>query len=358
MKKPAALKRMKERTFRSSLAIILAIFVFCVLLVAIGLAFLIVFILIKVGAFSGSEEDFQLIPSILVMLLISLVIGFVIAFFSSRVPLKPINNLINKMNRLSEGDFNARLEFGGALSTHPAFKEISTSFNKMAEELGNTELLRNDFINNFSHEFKTPIVSIYGFAKLLKREDITDEQRKAYLQSIEEESMRLSSMATNVLSLSKVENQTILTNLSTFNISEQIRGVLLLSEEKWSKKNIKLVLDFNEYQIEADEEQLRLVWINLIDNAIKFSPNGGKIEIDIILANELLVVKIINECEEIPKEKLEKLFNKFYQADQSHASQGNGIGLAIVKRIVDLHLGNISVCCENGEIVFEVKLPL
>ena len=153
------------------------------------------------------------------------------------------------MNRLAAGDFKARLQFGSILSSHPAFREISTSFNTMAEELENTELLRNDFINHFSHEFKTPIVSITGFAKLLAKGNLPEEQKALYLKSIEEESVRLAELATNVLNLTKVENQTILTEVSPFNLSEQVRAAVLLLENKWTEKNIDLQLDFDEYTL-------------------------------------------------------------------------------------------------------------
>ena len=178
------------------------------------------------------------------------------------------------MNRLARGEYKSRIEFEGILSKNPSVKEMTDSINKMAEELENTEVLRSDFVNNFSHEFKTPIVSISGFAKLLKTENITEEQRREYLDIIEEESRRLSAMATNVLNLTKVENQTILTDVSSFNLSEQIRTCVLILEDKWTAKQIDLQLDFDEISVVGSEELLRQVWLNLLDNAIKFSyPN-------------------------------------------------------------------------------------
>ena len=212
-------------------------------------------------------------------------------------------------------------------------------------------------VNNFSHEFKTPIVSIAGFAKLLSREDLTEEQRAAYLRAIEEESMRLSVMATNVLALTKIENQTILTDVSSFNLSEQLRSAVLLLEGKWTKKELELSLDFDEYEIEANEELLREVWINLLDNAVKFSPVGGLVAVTIADLGTTMMVTVSNEGQGIPSEKLSKIFNKFYQADESHATAGNGVGLAIVKRIVELHGGTVCVESEDGEVAFAVTLP-
>ena len=356
-KKRLALLKGRERPSRMSLTIVLAAFVFIILLLAIGVTALGIYAFTKFGVLVNVEGDLDLASVILFMSLSSLIIGGLIAFFSSRLPLKPINNLINKMNRLAAGDFKARLRFGNTLSAHPAFCEISTSFNKMAEELENTELLRRDFINDFSHEFKTPIASIRGFARLLAKENLTDAQRAAYLRAIEEESTRLSAMATNVLSLSKIENQTILSEISCFNLSEQLRGAILVLEGKWAQKDIYLSIDFEEYEIEACEELLREVWINLLDNAVKFSPEGGEVFLSIRENAESLAVTICNTGSEIPPEKQDKIFHRFYQADESHATAGNGVGLAIVKRIVDLHGGNVSVQSGDGRTAFTVSLP-
>ena len=351
------IEKIKERTSRMSLTLALSIFVFVILLAAIGLTALGLWLLTKAGVTVDINGELQLGQVILFMFLISLIIGGIAVFFSSRLPLKPVNEIINKMNRLASGDFKTRLEFGDTMSAHPAVKELTTSFNTMAEELENTEMLRNDFINAFSHEFKTPIVSITGFANLLEAGNLTEEQRIQYARAIREESLRLSSMASNVLNLTKVENQTILTDVSRFNLSEQVRSAVLLLEEKWSGKNIDLLLDFDEYMIEANEEMLKQVWINLIDNAVKFVPRCGTVELEVIDEGETLCVRISNTGSEIPPEKMEKIFAKFYQADESHATQGNGIGLAIVKSIVELHRGKVSVTSGGGITSFCVTLP-
>ncbi len=357
-KKPQInIEKIKERTSRMSLTLALSIFVFVILLAAIALTALGLWVLTMAGVTVDINGDLQLGLVILFMSLISLIIGGVSVFFSSRLPLKPVNEIINKMNRLAAGDFKTRLKFGDTLSSHPAIKELTTSFNTMAEELENTEMLRNDFINAFSHEFKTPIVSIMGLANLLESGNLTEEQRVQYARAIREESMRLSSMASNVLSLTKVENQTILADVSRFNLSEQVRSAVLLLEEKWSSKNIDLQLDFDEYMIEANEEMLKQVWINLIDNAVKFVPRCGTVELEVLDAGDHLCVKVSNTGSEIPHDKLEKIFHKFYQADESHATQGNGIGLAIVKEIVELHNGEVKVHSGNGITAFTVVLP-
>ena len=351
------LKKIKKRTSRTSLTIVLAAFVFAILVTAVLMTALGLWILSKANVIVDVDGYLKLDSVILFMLLISLIIGGLIAFFSSHIPLKPVNEIIDKMNQLAAGDFKTRLKFGDALSSHPVAEELTASFNTMAGELENTELLRIDFINSFSHEFKTPIVSIAGLANLIESGDLTEEQRVQYARAIKEESMRLSSMASNVLILSRVESQTILTDVSEFNLSEQVRSAILLLEEKWCGKNIDLQIDFDEYTVEANEELLKQVWINLIDNAVKFAPRCGTVSLEIKDEGDFLSVRISNTGSEIPAEKREKIFNKFYQADESHATNGNGIGLAIVKRIVVLHNGHISVESENDVTSFTVTLP-
>jgi signal transduction histidine kinase len=164
-------------------------------------------------------------------------------------------------------------------------------------------------------------------------------------------------MATNMLNLTRVENQIILTDVSSFNLSEQLRSSVLLLEDKWTRKEIVLDLDFDEYTIFANEEMLKQVWINLIDNAVKFSPVGGIVKVSMETHGKMIAVKVSNEGD-IPPESRPRVFNKFYQADESHAGEGNGIGLSVVKRIVELHEGEVMLECEGGIVSFEVCLPM
>ena len=297
-----------------------------------GITTLAVYLLVRNGVLTVSSH---VVPNIgkltLFNAVLSIPIGLLVAVAVSKFPLKPIRDLIDGMERLASGNFKTRVNAGKIMRKYPSFVAVSESFNKMAEELESTEMLRSDFINNFSHEFKTPIVSIAGLAKILKRGNLSKEEQDQYLSAIEEESMRLSSMATNVLSLTKVENQTILSDVSEYNLSEQIRSCMLLLENKWSKKNIELQLEFGEHMISANEELLKQVWINLLDNAVKFTPDGHTIQVRISETDHTIVVDVLNTGSEIPKESQAKIFNKFYQADESHSTQCNGVGLAIVK---------------------------
>ena len=350
---------MKNKKYkgRFSITIAFALLVFAILLASVLLAWLTVFILTKVGVFGEFTVDMPSItPIMLLMALISLAVGFVGTIITSSFPIKSINHVITQLNRLADGDFKARLKFGKTMSAHPAIKSVTDSFNKMAEELESTEMLRSDFINNFSHEFKTPIVSIAGFARLLKRDNLTDEQRAEYIGIIEEESMRLSHMATEVLNLTKLENQAILTDITEFNLSEQIRSCILLLESKWARKNIEIAPDFDEYTVRANEEMLKQVWINLIDNAVKFSPEYGTVHIGIKKESGGIAVSVSNTGVPILPEDRDKIFNKFYQADRSRSSEGSGVGLAVVKRIIDLHEGSIIVSCCDGVTSFTVLL--
>ena len=345
----------EERKHRIALTLLLSAFVFVTILFAFLISAAILYVMVE------TDFIFKEQPSMWGILLfigiVSTIIGAALTAVLSKITLGSVNNIINQMNRLASGDFKARLKIGKPISIHPTFVEITDSFNKMAEELENTEMLRSDFVNNFSHEFKTPIVSIAGFAKLLKKDNLTDEQRKEYLDIIEEESLRLSYMATNVLNLTKLENQAILTDVTQFNLSEQIRNCVLLLESKWEKKKLELYIDFDEYMISANEEMLKQVWINLIDNAIKFASDYGVIGIDIKQEKDKLMVSVSNSGSEIAPENIENIFKKFYQADKSRSAEGNGIGLAIVKRVAELHGGEVSVKSENLTTVFTVTLP-
>lgn len=339
------------------LSLLVSIFVFIVIAVAVGLAILIVYILLKTGAIDSIEGRTNFKDIVLLMLVISVVMGFLITMLTSKLSLKPFTHIKDMLNELSQGNFKVRMRFGNPVGNHPMFRSIETSFNRAAEELDHTEMLRSDFINNFSHEFKTPIVSIVGFAKLLRRGDLSEEQKEEYLAAIEEESLRLSYMANSVLSMTKVENQTILTDVTDFNLSEQIRSALLLLEDKWTAKALEVEMDEGEYIVRANEELMKQVWINLIDNAVKFSDRRGRIYIKMTEGEKTLSVSIANSGKEIPEENLARIFNKFYQADESHSSEGNGIGLAIVKKIVSLHSGDITVESANSLTTFTVTIP-
>lgn len=341
-----------ERKFRYSLMLI---FVGVILLfILVGSLLLITSLLITsaVGVEVSGGLGFIVFCIIEVLLL-----SIVLAFSTSRLFLKPINIFVNAMNALALGDFSRRINPPKPWGNIPVIKEICESFNRTAEELSHTEMLREDFVNNFSHEFKTPIVSILGFAKLLKNQNLDDKDRDDYLSIIIEESERLTALATNTLKLTKIENQEILSGKENYNLTEQIRGCIILLLDKFTLKNIEFNLTDEEIYVFGNAELLKEVWLNLLDNALKFTPNGGRVSIKINKEERVLTVSIANSGEKIPEEKKDLIFRKFYQLDTSHSTKGNGIGLALVKKIVDLHNGKIILSYKDEMNVFSVILP-
>jgi len=330
--------------------------VFLILTITSLLIFAVGMLLVRMNAINIAKLSRQepLLP-IIMLLIISVVVGTVVSFMISRVPLKPLRRVIDAINRLAAGDFSARLNFSGRSS----FTELSSSFNRMAEELGGIEMLRSDFVDSFSHEFKTPIVSIKGFAEELKHDDLAPEQRQEYLDIIIHESSRLAQLATNVLNLSRVEKQAILASRTRFDLTEQVRRCILLFENKWEERGLKLTVELDEVTLEGDEELLSQVWLNLIDNAVKFTPEGGSVEIRLHARENNALFVIRDDGYGIPEEAQRHIFDKFYQGDPSHAAAGNGLGLSIAKRVVTLHGGFIRCKSEEGAgTEFTVELPL
>jgi len=346
-----------EYKHRLSLTLLFTGLVFLLLLVTMLIIGLAIFFLLRAGVLLPGRNMPDSGRYIVAIAMVSVFLGTILAATVGRYPLRPLNAIVNAMNRLAAGDFKTRLSFRGLLARTPVARELVDSFNRMAQQLENTELLRSDFINSFSHEFKTPIVSIAGFAKLLRKGKLTPEEQQEYLAIIEDESLRLSSIATNVLNLTRVENQTILTDVREYNLSEQLRSCILLLERKWSAKKLELVPDFGEHTIAANEELLKQVWLNLLDNAVKFTPDYGTVEVSAREDGSTLSVRVLNTGSEIPEEKKEFIFRKFYQADASRSSEGNGLGLAIVQRIVQLHQGTIAVESTPEYTAFTVTLP-
>ncbi len=294
-------------------------------------------------------------PVLVAVLAASAIVGTIVSMVFGRVPLRPIREIINATNRLAAGDFSVRITTGRT----PELRELRDSFNRMASELGSIEVLRKDFVNNFSHEFKTPIVSIKGFAELLQLEGISQAEREEYLDIIVRESTRLATMATNVLNLSRVENQSIVTDRQAYDLSEQIRRCIVMMQGSWEPKGLVLDLELAEVQMIANEELLQQVWVNLLDNAIKFSREGGHIDVALTTDGATAQVVVRDDGRGIPAEDIPHVFDKFFQSDSSRAIPGNGLGLALVHKIVTLHGG--SIVCESppgGATAFTVRLPL
>lgn len=295
------------------------------------------------------------IPYTLRVLLISILSGAAIAVGLSKIFVSPMMKLGDAMRKVAGGDFTVRLDCTSKIRD---VREVYGSFNTMVKELGNTETLQTDFVSNVSHEFKTPINAIEGYASLLQDSQLTDEQKNAYIDKIIFNTRRLSDLVGNILLLSKVNNQTISLKASTFRLDEQVRQSILALESKWEKKEIEFDIDLDEIEYTGYENLLSHVWLNLIDNAVKFSPQNGQIRIRLKQLDGSVTFSIWDNGLPIPEADIDRIFNKFYQGDNSHASEGNGLGLALVRKIVAAAHGTINVTSsEDAGTEFVVALP-
>ncbi|WP_186578498.1 HAMP domain-containing sensor histidine kinase [Aquibacillus kalidii] len=255
---------------------------------------------------------------------------------------KPVRKILGAVEKISKG------EFGTQVATHHTkrmneFDEIIAGINKMSDELAKVETLKTDFISNVTHEIKTPLAIIQNYATLQQNESLSDENRIEYAQTISDATKRLSGLVTNILKLNKLENQEIYPKVEEYNISEQLRRSLLSYEEVWNEKNLNITADIEDAIVSCDENLLEIVWNNLISNAIKFTDPGGEITITLKNKIDSIEVKVQDTGCGIDKTTGLHIFDKFYQGDTSHAKEGNGLGLAMVKRVVDILAGDISV---------------
>ena len=256
---------------------------------------------------------------------------------------RPVKMITDAAQRIMNGDFSARVKqmHGSGLE---GFNQIGESINKMAEELSGVETLRTDFIANVSHEMKTPLSVVQNYGTLLQTPDLPEEKRIEYAKAITDASRRLADMMTNILKLNRLENQQIYPNPTTFDLGEQLCESLLQYESTWERKNIEIETDIPEsVSVSADAELLSLVWNNLFSNAFKFTEDGGRVTLTLTADETYVTVKVSDTGCGMSADVGAHIFEKFYQGDRSHATQGNGLGLALVKRVVDIMQGEISV---------------
>jgi signal transduction histidine kinase len=344
--------RTRTRRWRSfsSLAFSLVLFVFVVLFAAAGFSAGVVLVLQLAGVvdFSGvgrDEPQGARLAGPVLFIGLCVFLGTTTAAFFSRRALRPIRRVIEAMRRVAGGDFQVRVDLKGV----DELEELSDSFNKMTQELASIETLRSDFVNDFSHEFKTPINSLRGFAQLLREGEVPPAVRDEYLDIIITESDRLARLSTNILALSKYESIGILTDRATFRLDEQIRRVVLLAEPNWAARQVSFDIEMDDVPFRGNEELCEQVWVNLIDNAVKFSPHGAEIRVRCWRQPDGVRVVVADGGIGMSGPTQDRIFDKFYQADPSRASAGSGLGLAIVKRIVDLHQGTIEVASQPGQ---------
>ncbi len=268
---------------------------------------------------------------------------------------RPVKKIQDGLKKLMEGDFSARISVQD--NAHK-FGEISNSINLLASELSGVETLRTDFIANVSHELKTPLAVIQNYAAMLRSPDLDEQTRLEYARSITDTTRRLSSLITNILKLNRLENQQIFPEKKEYYLGEQLCECLLNFEGEWEKKSLEIETDIDEeIKVTADSELLSVVWNNLFSNAVKFTESGGKIGVSLRRENGFAVVSVSDTGCGISPETGKHIFEKFYQGDTSHAAQGNGLGLALVKRIIDITGGEISAQSVLGKgSTFTVKL--
>ncbi len=298
---------------------------------------------------------FNDIPLLIRLNIFSLVIALAAAHFLSRLFFDPIKELRRGMEKIADGKFDTRLE---TKSSSKEIQEVFAGFNMMAHELASTEILQTDFVSNVSHEFKTPINAIEGYTMLLQSADNMDEVENGYIEKILFNTRRLSDLVSNILLLSKLENQSIQTNQERYGLDEQVREAILALESAWEPKNIEFDVELDTVIYRGNKNIMYHVWSNLLGNAVKFSPDGGTIKMRLHEKKGQIIFYIEDQGSGITEEAKKHLFDKFYQADTSHKDEGNGLGLALVKNILSLCSGEI--CAENiadGGCRFTVLLP-
>ena len=292
------------------------------------------------------------------VLFISLVLTVIDTIRKKWTVERPVKEITEAAEKMIHGDFSVRISRPSRFGEDDGFSDIIDCINKMATELSGVETIRSDFIANVSHEMKTPLSVIQNYAALLRAEGISDEKRGEYLDAIFSATRRLSDMVTNILKLNRLENQTIYPNTARYELGEQLAECLLEYESTWERKNIEIETDIEDgVFILADRELLSLVWSNLFSNAFKFTDCGGRVSVSLARDGGLAVVRVSDTGVGMPAEVGARIFEKFYQADSSHKTEGNGLGLALVRRVADIAHADITVESELGKgTTFTVKI--
>jgi len=298
-------------------------------------------------------EEFRALRSRMsVTFLFSLIVGSLIILMAVKSIVKPIKKLSEASKEVASGNFDIQME----VESQDELGRLTEDFNLMVTELNNLDQMRNEFVSNVSHEFKTPITSIKGYAKLLKKKELDPAVHDEYADIIVTESERLSLLSSNLLKLSTLDSRAIQTHRTRFSLDEEIRKVILILEPQWTKKEIDLDVDLEDLVIEGDRQLLYEVWMNLIQNAVKFSKEKGTVSVKLEKTGDKIVFRTVNSAADLKDEETGRFFERFYKGDPSRSSEGSGLGLAIAKKIIDAHGGNIKVDSREGEITFTVEL--
>jgi len=277
-----------------------------------------------------------------------------LTFFLSRSWYRKLSFFIHAINQVAGGNYDTTL----TVAALKPFDDVAENFNQMTSELRSVETLRNDFINDFSHEFNTPITSINGFANLLLDTEVTEEERMQYLTVIADESERLATLSKETLMMSRLDSQQTIIDKDSYSLDEQIKQIIILLSQSWSAKQINLETDLSPIIYLGNANLMSHIWINIINNAVKFTPIGGNISVSMKQLNGIISIVISDTGKGMSEDELRQIFNKYYQADSSHSTKGLGLGLSIAHRIVELCGGNITVTSNRGKgTAFTVSLP-
>lgn len=352
----------RDKRFGTVLSTLSSFFIFFLLAAFVTTCCIMLFISMLQGSlgreFTRDEITIAAKITMLNVVLISILMAVIDYLRRKATVERPVRRITEAASRMIAGDFSVRIEPISKFATDDSFNEIIECINKMAEELSGVETLRTDFIANVSHEMKTPLAVIQNYGTLLEAEDLPKEKRTEYAKAVKDASRRLADMMTNILKLNRLENQRIYPKPSVFDLGEQLCECLLQYEGVWEKKHIEIETELAEgVRICADSELLSLVWNNLFSNALKFTDEGGTVTVTLAQDEGYATVRVSDTGCGMSAEVGTHIFEKFYQADSSRATQGNGLGLALVKRVIDILEAEISVTSAVGVgTTFTVKI--
>lgn len=324
---------------------------YCLLFIitfAICGAFGAIFYTIPRGGFT--EAIYMILALVTFIAIVCGILVGLIALAYKKTVLKPVEIISGAAKKVAEGDFSVRISPLRKDGKKDEFELLFDDFNTMVSELAGTEILKKDFVSNVSHELKTPLAAIQNLSAILQSDGLSESERKEYAAKIHEATERLSSLVMNILQLSRLENQKIVANKKDYNLSEQLCRCIVGFEQVWESKNIEINTDLpEEISVCSDEGLLDIVWNNLLSNALKFTPEGGTVNVSAREEEGQIIVTVEDNGLGMSEHDLKHIFDKFYQADTSHATKGNGLGLALVKEIVNLIKGNITVKSTLGK---------
>ncbi len=348
------MKKKKKEKVPLRLTILFTVVVGLIMAASILLAGIIMIVMNALDVFEdGSVPNFIAVYIIIICIFFA---GIATKIISDKI-FVPMIKLNESMKRVADGDFSVRMNETGMFRE---VREMIQNFNIMAKQLGSNKIIHTDFTRNFSHEMKTPLSTIEGYAMLLQDPQLTFEKRTEYAEKIIRNTKRLSALTGNILVLSRLENSSVAVQKKKFSLDEQLRQVVIMFEEVWTEKNIDIDIDDEGKHVPfyGSEDMLFQAWQNIVGNALKFTDNGGIVRIILRETPDSITVSVKDNGIGISEEDQKRIFEKFYQADASHASRGNGLGLAITRHIIELHSGSINVVSEpNKGSEFIVILP-